>query len=398
MQDIHLQQRTQYSLSWILFLSLLMALGPLSVDMYLPALSHMAKDLSVSVQEVSNTLPAYFFGLAVGQLIYGPISDALGRKAPLYFGLTLYILASILCAYSQNIYQLIFLRVVQALGGCVGVVIVRAVVRDKLTLQASAQAFTTLMMILAIAPVIAPSIGALILEYYDWNMIFILMALIGITCLLGVHFFFQESLSKSERTKFQMKYSFNSYVDLMKDRTFYIPMCIGGLSGGVMFTFLNSASALMIGEFNLSEKVFSLIFGLNGIGIILFSMLSKFLIKTRTIKFILLLGLIIQVCGIVLLGIGYFFISKNLIFISIFLIVSTMGLIGPSSLALAMKNQNKRAGAASAMMGSMHFSCGLISGVILNFIFFNIILNMFFVMSLFALIAWVLYFYSLKEV
>lgn len=219
MQDIHLQQSTQYSLSWILFLSLLMALGPLSVDMYLPALNHMAKDLSVSVQVVSNTLPAYFFGLAVGQLIYGPISDALGRKKPLYFGLALYIFASILCVYSQNIYQLIFLRVIQALGGCVGVVIVRAVVRDKLTLQASAQAFTTLMMILAIAPVIAPSIGALILEYYYWHMIFILMALIGIACLLGVHFFFKESLSKSERTKFKIKYSFKSYVYLLKDRT-----------------------------------------------------------------------------------------------------------------------------------------------------------------------------------
>lgn len=397
MQDIQLQQSTQYSLSWILFLSLLMALGPLSVDMYLPALNHMAKDFSVSVQVVSNTLPAYFLGLAVGQLIYGPISDAVGRKKPLYFGLTLYILASILCAYSQNIYQLIFLRVIQALGGCVGVVIVRAVVRDKLTLQASAHAFTTLMMILAIAPVIAPSIGALILEYYEWHIIFILMALIGIACLLGVYFFFQESLSKSERTKFQIKYSFKSYIDLLKDRTFYLPMSIGGLCGGVMFTFLNSASALMIGEFNLSEKVFSLIFGLNGIGIILFSLLSKFLIKMRSIKFILFWGLLIQLFGILLLGIGYFSISKNLIFISIFLIVSTMGLIGPSSLALAMKNQNKRAGAASALMGSMHFSCGLISGVLLNFIFFNIVLNMFFVMSIFSLIALFLYIYSLNK-
>jgi drug resistance transporter, Bcr/CflA subfamily len=398
MQDIHLQQSTQYSLSWILFLSLLMALGPLSVDMYLPALNHMAKDLSVSVLVVSNTLPAYFFGLAVGQLIYGPISDALGRKKPLYFGLALYIFASILCVYSQNIYQLIFLRVIQALGGCVGVVIVRAVVRDKLTLQASAQAFTTLMMILAIAPVIAPSIGALILEYYYWHMIFILMALIGIACLLGVHFFFKESLSKSERTKFKIKYSFKSYVYLLKDRTFYLPMCIGGLSGGVMFTFLNSAVAVMIGEFNLNEKIFSLIFGLNGIGIIFFSLLSKFLLKRKNIKFILFLGLIIQVFGILLLGVGYFFVSKSLIFISIFLIVSTMGLIGPSSLALAMKNQNKRAGAASAMMGSIHFSCGLISGVVLNFIFFNIIINMFIVMSVFALIALILYFFTLREI
>ncbi|MFX7518094.1 hypothetical protein ABTJ36_17695, partial [Acinetobacter baumannii] len=110
-----------------------------------------------------------------------------------------------------------------------------------------------------------------------------------------------------------LKHHLKSYIDLLKDRTFYLPMSIGGLCGGVMFTFLNSASALMIGEFNLSEKVFSLIFGLNGIGIILFSLLSKFLIKTRSIKFILFWGLLIQLFGILLLGIGYFFISKNLI-------------------------------------------------------------------------------------
>lgn len=397
MKNIRLQQQSSYSWGWILLLSLLMALGPLSVDMYLPALNHMAGDLSVSVQKVSNTLPAYFLGLAIGQLLYGPISDAIGRKTPLYIGLGIYIFASLLCVYAQDINQLMYLRIIQALGGCVGVVIVRAVVRDCLTLQASAQAFTTLMMILAIAPVIAPSIGALILEYYHWRTIFLLLALMGIACLLGIHFFFNESLPKSQRTKFHIKKSFNSYVDLIKDHTFYLPMCIGGLSGGVMFTFLNSASAVMIGEFDLNEKVFGLIFGLNGIGIILLSFLNKVLIKIWNIKSILFLGLMIQALGVLLLGVGCFYSFKILVFISIFIIVSTMGLIGPSSLALAMKNQNKRAGAASAMMGSMHFSCGLISGIILNFIFFNALINMFVVMSIFILIALILYFYALKE-
>ena len=138
---------TDFSQRWILLLALLTALGPLSIDMYLPALPQMAEDFQVSTQQVANSLPAYFLGLAIGQLIYGPVSDRIGRKKPLYFGLILYVVASFLCVFADNEWSLIAARVLQALGGCVGVVIARAAIRDRLSMQASAHAFASMMIV-----------------------------------------------------------------------------------------------------------------------------------------------------------------------------------------------------------------------------------------------------------
>jgi len=155
-----------YATTWIMLLALLTSLGPLSIDMYLPALPQMANDFGITTQRVANTLPAYFLGLALGQLIYGPLSDRIGRKTPLYFGLLLYICASILCTFANSEWSLIAARILQALGGCVGVVIARAAIRDRLDLQSSAQAFASMMIVMGIAPIIAPSLGALVLLYF----------------------------------------------------------------------------------------------------------------------------------------------------------------------------------------------------------------------------------------
>ena len=161
------RSRQQYSSAWIMLLALLTALGPLSIDMYLPALPQMAKDFGVSTQMMANTLPAYFFGLAIGQLLYGPISDRIGRKKPLYVGLSLYAIASLLCIFASSEWSLIALRVVQALGGCVGVVIARAAIRDRLDVQGSAQAFSSMMIVMGIAPIAAPTLGAWILYFFN---------------------------------------------------------------------------------------------------------------------------------------------------------------------------------------------------------------------------------------
>ena len=150
-----------YSTSWIMLLALLTALGPLSIDMYLPALPQMAKDFGVSTQMVANTLPAYFLGLAIGQLIYGPLSDRIGRKKPLYFGLSLYVVASLLCVLASNEWALIAARVLQALGGCVGVVIARAAIRDRLDMNASAQAFASMMIVMGVAPIFGTNFGSI---------------------------------------------------------------------------------------------------------------------------------------------------------------------------------------------------------------------------------------------
>jgi multidrug resistance protein len=166
-----------YAMSWIILLASLTALGPLSIDMYLSALPQMADDFGVTTQQVANSLPAYFLGLAIGQLVYGPVSDRIGRKPPLYFGLALYVVASLLCVFAQNEWSLIAARVLQALGGCVGVVIARAAIRDRLDMHSAAQAFASMMIVSTIAPILAPSMGAWVLLVFEWNMIFVLLML-----------------------------------------------------------------------------------------------------------------------------------------------------------------------------------------------------------------------------
>lgn len=196
---VEVKKVKQYDTSWILLLALLTSLGPLSIDMYIPAFPEMANDFQVSPHRIANTLAAYFLGLALGQLVYGPISDRIGRKKPLYFGLALYCVASLACIVAPNEWALIFARFIQALGGCVGVVMARAAIRDRLDLQSSSQAFSSMMIVMGIAPVVAPIIGAFILEYFSWHAIFITLTFIGLFCLICVHLFFEETLSNERR-------------------------------------------------------------------------------------------------------------------------------------------------------------------------------------------------------
>lgn len=265
----------QYSTAWILLLALLTSLGPLSIDMYLPALPAMASEFGVSTQMVANSLPAYFFGLALGQLIYGPLSDRIGRKPPLYIGLVLFSLASMLCVFAHNEWGLIAARILQALGGCVGVVIARAAIRDRLDLQTSAQAFSSMMIVMTIAPIIAPTLGAWLLRWMNWEAIFVVLTCVGIICCLCVHFFFKETLTKERRLKLSFQQVLTLYFAIIKDRDFRFPMLAGCLTGGALFCYISGSSALMMDQYGLSETAFAYVFGANAFGIMLFSTLKK---------------------------------------------------------------------------------------------------------------------------
>ena len=233
--QVEQSNQRQYSTAWILLLALLTALGPLSIDMYLPALPQMANEFGVSTQMIANTLPAYFLGLAIGQLIYGPVSDRIGRKPPLYFGLSLYVIASLACAFTTNEWALIAARIFQALGGCVGVVIARAAIRDRLDMQGSAQAFSSMMIVMGLAPILAPMFGAWILTFFTWQAIFLTLAMIGVICWLCIHFFFKESLAIERRLKLSTYQVTTLYAAILKDDSFRLPMFAGCLTGAALF-------------------------------------------------------------------------------------------------------------------------------------------------------------------
>ena len=383
------QSKAQYSSAWIMLLALLTSLGPLSIDMYLPALPQMAQDFNVSTQMISNTLPAYFLGLAVGQLIYGPVSDRIGRKIPLYFGLSLYIVASLICLFAQDEWSLIAARILQALGGCVGVVIARAAIRDRLDIQTSAQAFSSMMIVMGIAPIIAPMLGAWILHFFSWHAVFACLSFMGVICLLCVHFFFKETLPVSRRLNLNFNQVLQLYMAILKDGSFRAPMIIGCFSGGLLFCYISSSAAVLMDSYGLSQQQFAYAFGANAFGIMVFSTINKHLVtKTQVIQR-LRLGAYIQLFGVFVLLMAALFESTPLVWVMLgmFLTVSGIGFTGPNAMALAMSKQGARAGTASALMGSLQFACGLIGGLILNFMLWSALLNMAGVMLIFVVIV-----------
>ncbi|WP_336952121.1 multidrug effflux MFS transporter [Acinetobacter sp. AS167] len=368
----------QYSTGWIMLLALFTSLGPLSIDMYLPALPQMAQDFNVTTQQIANTLPAYFFGLAVGQLIYGPISDRIGRKKPLYFGMTLFAFASLLCVLAPDHWSLIAARVLQALGGCVGVVMARAAIRDRLDVQGSAQAFSSMMIVMGIAPILAPTLGAVILQFFSWQSVFIALFIIGLFCLFCVHFFFKETLESERRLHLNFKQVFILYASIFKDRSFRFPMLAGCFTGAALFCYISSAAAVLMDGYHLTQQQFAIAFGFNAFGIILLSSINKHLANRLSVILRLKIGGVIQVIGgLIVVYAGFMSIAPlAIVMLGLFLTVSGIGFTGPNAMALAMSGQGSRAGTASAIMGSMQFACGLLGGVILNFLVWNHLLNM----------------------
>lgn len=382
-------EKKDFSQRWILLLALLTALGPLSIDMYLPALPQMADDFDVSTQQVANSVPAYFLGLAIGQLIYGPVSDRIGRKTPLYFGLVLYIAASFLCIFADSEWSLIAARIVQALGGCVGVVIARAAIRDRLSMQASAQAFASMMIVTTIAPIIAPTLGAWVLSVFEWQYIFALLMLVGVLCLGCVHFFFEETLPVERRLKLNFTQIISLYSAIFQDDSFRKPMLAGCFSGAVLFCYISGSSAILMDEYGFSQQNFAYIFGGNALGIMLFSTLNKKMANRFNVLQRLQFGSIIQLIGVIVLLILGLMQQASIygVLFGMFLCVASIGFTGPNAMALAMSEQGARAGTASAIMGSAQFSCGLLGGALLSVLIWQPLLNMAFIMLLFVGVA-----------
>lgn len=382
--------RTNYSQQGLLLLALLSALGPLSIDMYLPALPVMAADLSSSTAMIANTVPAYFLGLALGQCIYGPLSDRIGRKKPLYIGLTIYIFASILCVLAESAWQLIFARVLQALGGCVGVVIARAVIRDRFNVEDSAQAFAHMMMVVTIAPIMAPALGTMLLHYFPWQALFVLLTAIGVLSLVWVHRGFRESLAPERRLHLSWGQVGRLYLTVIKDRSFLWPMLMGACSSGVMFCYISASAEILMDGYALSQRDFALVFGANAVGILLFSHLNKYLSKYYSALTRLQLGSAVQSLGISILLILSIWgdAAVSAVLCGLFFATAGLGLVGPNAMAIAMAKQAERAGTASALMGSLQFFCGLCSGLLLNFMPWYGLANMTVLMLGLMLVVW----------
>jgi DHA1 family bicyclomycin/chloramphenicol resistance-like MFS transporter len=344
-------------LKFVLVLGGLTAFGPLSIDMYLPALPRMAADLHAADRTVQLTLSAFIVGLALGQLVLGPLSDALGRRRPLLAGLALYVVGSVLCAVSPDAWLLVAARFVQSLGAAAGIVIARATVRDLFSGTAMTKFFSTLMLVSGLAPILAPLIGGQLLTWTSWRGVFVVLTAFGALLLAVVVFFLPEpSVSRSPLRLGQVM---RTYGRLALDRSFAGYALASGLLFASMFAYISGSSFALQGVYGLSPQAYSVVFGLNGVGIVLAGQLNGRLVGRVRERALLLSGLLLGVVGgaLVLLS-AWARLPLPVLLVSLFLLVSSIGLVMPNASSLALAAHARSAGAASALLGVLQFAVG----------------------------------------
>ena len=254
-------QRTRpRQLEILILMGTLQAFAPLSIDMYLPSLPLLERVFGATTAEVQFTLATFFVGYALGQSLYGPITDRYGRKPPLYFSLLLFILSSVACA-ARSIGALAFFRLLQAIGACGGAVISRAMVRDLFPPDQMRRVFSMLMLVVGVSPIAAPLIGGYILIWSGWKAIFLTQASLGALCLLGIHFRLPESLSPDDVRPLHASHILSSYQRLFRDRTFLGASLVSGFSSAGMFAYIASAPFVFISLYKVSPQRFGWLFG-----------------------------------------------------------------------------------------------------------------------------------------
>jgi DHA1 family bicyclomycin/chloramphenicol resistance-like MFS transporter len=344
----------------------LTALPPLSMDMYLPALPEVTRALGSSAATVQLTLTACLAGMALGQLVVGPLSDKLGRRRPLLIGMVVYVFATAICALAPNAELLIAFRLLQGLAGAAGIVIARAMVRDMYDGVEMARFFATLMLISGVAPVIAPVIGGQVLRVTDWRGIFYVLTGVGVVLTLVVWKWLHETLPQDRRHTGGVREALHTMRGLLADRVFTGYMLTGGFAFAALFAYI-SASPFVVQEiYGASPQTFSLLFGINSIGLIAAGQINgKVLVGRVPLDKVLAVGLaVITLAGLALLlmtsgvfgKVGLWPVAAGL-----FVLMSAMGLIMPSTNTQALMRTPHAAGSASALLGTSSFLVGAIA-------------------------------------
>ena len=338
----------------ILVLGCLAAMGPMSIDLYLPAFPLLEQEFATDAAAVSHTMASYFIGIAAGQMIYGPVSDSYGRRGPLLVGLILYLVGSVLCAVSPTIELLSAARVVQALGGCAGMVICRAVVRDLFEPAQMARVFSALLLVMGIAPVLAPSVGAVIVEWQGWRPLFLMMGGYGFLCLLGT--LWKVPPTHPEVGKpLSLAGSFRTFLELLQHRGFLAYSLSSTFIRIGLFAYITGSPFLYQSFFGMSPKLFGIVFGANAAGFVLASQINSRLVEKYGHQRVYSGVLAVTLLGTLpLLVIGW--LGKGPLALteaSIFLFVASLGFSFPCATTGSLEEQPGRAGSASALMGLM---------------------------------------------
>jgi DHA1 family bicyclomycin/chloramphenicol resistance-like MFS transporter len=348
----------------IVILGGLAAFGPLAIDMYLPAFPAMVRDLATEPAAVQRTLAAFFAGMGLGQLAYGPLADRLGRRPPLFLGLSLFALASAGAALAQEVGWLSWLRLAQGLGGCAGMVVARAVVRDLTEGPATIRMMSQLMLVMGIAPILAPSLGSALLAVAGWRAIFWALAAYGVALILAVALALPESLPPARRRRDGPLAVLGVYAGLLADRRFLGNALAGGLATAGMFAYIAASPFVFMDLHGLSPRGYGLLFGLNALGIMAVAQLNARLARWVPAERALvavqaaMAGAAVLLLAAVLAGIAGFALTAGLVLV----FVAGIGAASPLAAGLAMAPHGRAAGSASALLGALQFGLGALAG------------------------------------
>jgi DHA1 family bicyclomycin/chloramphenicol resistance-like MFS transporter len=355
-------------LGLIVLLGALTAFGPLGIDMYLPAFPQIAAALGAPIGAVQLTLPVFLAGMAAGQILYGPLSDRFGRRPPLIAGCVAFGAASVACALAGSAAALILSRFLMGLGGAVGLVVARAVVRDLYDESESARVYSLMMLVMGLAPVLAPAFGGLLLLRFAWESIFWVQAAFAVACAVAVALALPETLAASHRARAHPGFILRRFGHLTRQRAFAGYALTTACCSGILFAYISGSPFVFIQLFGVSPQQFGLYFGANAIGLFAAAQLNHALLRRYSPRQVLSGALAMNLAAAVLLaavalaGVG----GLALFYPLLFVCVATLGLLLPNAVAAAMAPFPEMAGSASALLGMLQYAVGAATGALVG--------------------------------
>jgi DHA1 family bicyclomycin/chloramphenicol resistance-like MFS transporter len=380
---------TKKYIQLILILGSLTALGPFSIDMYLPGFAGIAKDLHTTVAKVSMSLSSYFIGISAGQLLYGPLLDRFGRKKPLFIGLLVYILASLGCIYVTNIDTFILLRFIQAIGSCAATVASVAMVRDLFPVKDIPKVFSLLMLVLGLSPMLAPTIGGYVTEDYGWHIVFLILMCMGIAILIAAQVGLPNSYKPDTSISLKPKPIIHNFMKVLKEPQFYTYAFTGSIAFSGLFTYVAASPIVFMDIYHVNAKIYGWIFAFMSVSFIGSSQLNSVLLKRFSSQQMILAALISQsVISIIFLILSV----NNLLGLyetiaMLFLFLACLGISNPNTAGLTMAPFAKNAGTASALMGAIQLGLGALASFAVGVFVKNSVAPMVFIMTVTTLIA-----------
>lgn len=352
----------------ILILGSLTALGPFSIDMYLPGFPAIARDLNTTAAKVSQSLSGFFVGISLGQLLYGPLLDRFGRKKPLFIGLTVYILASAGCSVAVTIEQLILLRVIQAIGSCAATVASVAMVRDLFPVSESAKVFSLLLLVVGFSPMIAPTAGGYVTDAFGWHAVFVILTIMGVAILAATALWLPDSYKPDNTLSLKPRPIIMNFLEVFREPQFYTYAITGAIAFAGLFAYVSGSPIVFMEVFHVDGKVYGWIFAFLSVGFIGSGQINTLMLRRFSSEQIINVALICQaVIGLTFLAAALtdsLTLTSTLVFL--FLFLCCVGYTYPNAAALSLAPFTRNAGSASALMGAFQMGAGTLISIAIS--------------------------------